>query len=33
MGISDLLYEPNNDDPAQDYGYKIYKKDKGKYMR
>lgn len=33
MGISDLLNEPNNDDPAQEYGYRIYKKDKAKYAR
>ena len=33
MGISGLLYEPNNDDPAQTYGYDVYRKDKKKYIR
>jgi hypothetical protein len=33
VGISDLLNEPNNSDPAQYHGYEVYKKDKKKYER
>lgn len=33
MGISDLLNDPNNDDPAQQLGYDVFRKDKAKYAR
>ncbi|BDA48251.1 SUMO-conjugating enzyme UBC9 [Coccomyxa sp. Obi] len=33
MGISDLLYEPNIDSPAQFYGWEVCREDMGKYTR
>jgi ubiquitin-protein ligase len=33
MGISELLNNPNNSDPAQTYGYEVFRKDKAKYAR
>ncbi|KAK9806083.1 hypothetical protein WJX72_000472 [[Myrmecia] bisecta] len=33
MGIQELLTTPNNDDPAQELGYTIFKKDKRDYER
>ena len=33
VGIRDLLNEPNNSDPAQAYGYDVYKNKRKKYER
>lgn len=33
MGIGELLNEPNNSDPAQFYGYDVYKNNKKKYEK